>query len=100
MQLIAAAPAVARGARELWAGVRKKPEPGTSAGDRLEGLEAQVGELKKELAASADVIKAMAEQNERLLEAVGILRARVRVALALSTASIALAVVMGVRLAG
>src|SRR5262245_2082961 len=81
MQLIAAAPAIARGARKLWSGVRTQPEADVphGTGERLERLETEVGELKKELAASAELIKAMAEQNERPVEAVGILRARVRV---------------------
>ena len=87
MQLIAAAPAIARGARKLWTGVRKQPQPGAPGEDldpedRLQRLEAQAGELRKELAASSEIIKAMAEQNERLLEAVGILRLRVRVLIA------------------
>ena len=71
MELIVAAPAIARGARKLWAGIRNQPDivmPGDSAA-RLTQLESQVAELKKELAAATDLIKAMAEQNERLLEA-------------------------------
>ena len=84
MQLIAAAPAIARGARKLWTGVRKHPQPGAPGEeldpeDRLQRLESEVGDLKKALAASSELSKAMAEQNERLLEAVGILRLRVRV---------------------
>jgi hypothetical protein len=79
MQLIAAAPAIARGARKLWTGIREpQPDAPLGRGERLERLEAEMGDLRKELAASAEVIKAMAEQNERLVEAVGILRARVR----------------------
>ena len=79
MQLIVAAPAIARGARRLWTEIRQPSETGATGGraDRLESLEAQVAELKRELLASTQVIQAMAEQNERLLEAVGILRMRV-----------------------
>jgi hypothetical protein len=80
VELIAATPAIARGARKLWAGVRSEPQAETPHGtaERLERLEADVHELKKELAASSELVKAMAEQSERLVEAVGILRARVR----------------------
>ena len=97
MELIVAAPVIARGARKLWSGIRNRPEPdvAVASGTRLEQLEAQVGELKKELAASSDVIKAMAEQNERLLDAVGILRLRVRVL----TAGCAILLALGIAVA-
>ena len=80
MDLIAAAPAIARGARKLWTGVRTQPqaEAPQGLGERVERLEAEVAELKKDLAASSELIKALAEQNERLVEAVGVLRARQR----------------------
>ncbi len=102
MQLIVAAPAIARGARELWTGIRGQPSPDATedGGNRLERLEAQVGELRKELAASSEVIKAMAEQNERLLEAVGILRLRVRVLTAACAILLALGIAVAVRLWG
>jgi hypothetical protein len=101
MELIAAAPAIVRGARKLWSGMRKSPQPGGPAGTplepqaRLQQLESQVNELTKELAASAEIIRAMAEQNERLVEAVGILRARVRVLMPVCV----LLVVLGIALA-
>ena len=96
MELIAAAPAIARGARKLWTGIRKSP-PDTPLDpeDRLGLLESQVRELKKELVTSSEVISALAEQNERLVEAVGILRARVR----LLVASCSVLLVLGVTLA-
>jgi len=97
IELITAAPAIARGARKLWTGVRTQPqaEMPHGAGERLERIEAEVGELKKELAASSELIKAMAEQNERLVEAVGILRARQR----LLTGGCVILLVLGVALA-
>ena len=96
MQLIAAAPAIARGARKLWTGIREpQPDGPHGRGERLERLEAEVGELRKELAASSEVIKAMAEQNERLLDAVGILRLRVRVL----TAGCAILLALGIAVA-
>ena len=102
MELIVAAPAIARGARKLWSGIRNQPEPEAAEGGaaRLTQLESQVGELKKELAASADVIKAMAEQNERLLEAVGILRLRVRVLTAGCVVLLALGIAVAAKLWG
>ena len=102
MQLIVAAPAIARGARELWTGIRGQPSPDATedGGNRHERLEAQVGELRKELAASSEVIKAMAEQNERLLEAVGILRLRVRFLTAACAILLALGTAVAVRLWG
>src|SRR5262249_4686820 len=96
MQLIAAAPAIARGARKLWTGIREPQEDAPHGrGERGERLEAEVGEIKKELAAASEVIKAMAEQNERLVEAVGILRARQR----LLTWGCAILLVLGVAVA-
>ena len=97
MQLIAATPAIARGARKLWTGIRTQPQTETphGTGERLARLESEVGELKRGLAASSEVIKAMAEQNERLVEAVGILRARVR----LLTVGCMILLVLGVAVA-
>jgi hypothetical protein len=80
--LIAAAPVVARGARKLWASVRHK-EAAEAEGSwpeaRLDALEAQVDELRRELAASSDLIANLAEQNTRLVEAVTVLRMRARI---------------------
>jgi hypothetical protein len=59
-----------------------------------------VGELKKELAASSEIIKAMAEQNERLVEAAGILRARVRLLTWVCVILLMLGVALAVRLLG
>lgn len=100
MQLIVAAPAIARGARRLWTEIRKPSDDGATGerGDRLERLEAQVDELKKELLASSQVIKAMAEQNERLLEAVGILRMRVLVLTGACAIVLGLGIAVGVHL--
>src|SRR5262245_15512154 len=77
MDLIAAAPGIARGAKKLWEhrGENASVAPVT-VGARIEARETQVAELKKELDARSAVIRAMAEQNARLVEAVGILRVR------------------------
>jgi hypothetical protein len=77
MDLIAAAPGIARGAKKLWEHRGEDANVAPLTVDaRIEALEAQVSEFRKELNARSAVIKAMAEQNARLVEAVGILRAR------------------------
>lgn len=86
-ELIAAAPAVVKGARQLWATVRKQDAPrvagqGPEAGQRA--LEAQIEELRKELTSASELVTNLAEQNSRLVEAVAILRVRTRVLLVLS----------------
>jgi hypothetical protein len=86
--VIAAAPAVADGAKKLWTAARKK-SPATAAdtatlapADRMQALEAQVAELKQEQTASADLIRSLADQNMRLVKAVDVLRLRTRILLA------------------
>lgn len=86
-ELISAAPAVVKGARQLWASVRKQDAPqiagqGPEAGQHA--LEAQVEELRKELTAASELVTSLAEQNSRLVEAVAILRVRTRVLLVAS----------------
>lgn len=85
-ELIAAAPTVVKGARQLWATVRKHEAPqvagqGPEAGQRA--LEAQIDELRKELTAASELVTRLAEQNSRLIEAVEVLRMRTRVLLLL-----------------
>lgn len=85
--VIAAAPTVARGAKKLWAAVKNRgsegPEENRPRGteERLQALEAQLEELRKELVASSELVDSLAAQNARLVEAVGILRLRTRVLL-------------------
>jgi len=85
-ELLAAAPAVMKGARQLWAAVRKQDAPrvagqGPEAGQRA--LEAQIEELRKELTAASELVTSLAEQNNRLVEALEVLRVRTRVLLLL-----------------
>jgi len=104
VDLIAAAPVVAQGAKKLWIGLRSRPRQGDAADeplgteDRLTQLEAQVTELKTELSASSELIRELAEQNGRLVDAVGILRVRVRVLFAISVVLLVLGIVLAVRL--
>ena len=87
--VLAAAPAVAQGAKKLWSSVRKsstdlaEAEP-ASLESRLHALQAEVAELKQENAASSDLIKSLAEQNARLVEVVGVLKTRTQVLFAVS----------------
>ncbi|MEK6593151.1 MAG: hypothetical protein AABZ67_08695 [Pseudomonadota bacterium] len=86
--VIAAAPTVAQGAKKLWTAV-SKGNPGTGVGvdagpqpgdaeSRLRELEAGISELKRESAAASELIKSLAGQNSRLVDAVEILRLRTR----------------------
>lgn len=82
--VIAAAPTVARGAKKLWNAVRQRgveeqdgPAPDSMEG-RLRALEAEIRDLRKELADSTELIHSLAQQNERLVEAINILRVRTR----------------------
>lgn len=91
--VIAAAPTVAQGAKKLWTAVRKgSPEigigadAGLPAGDaesRLRELESRISDLKRESAASSELIKSLAEHNSRLVDAIEILRVRTRALLAI-----------------
>lgn len=89
--VIAAAPKVAQGAKKLWGAVGRgdagsAAAPGSLPADaegRLRTLEAQIAGLQRENAASSELIKSLAEQNSRLVDAVEILRVRTRVLLTL-----------------
>lgn len=99
--VIAAAPTVARGAKKLWDSVRDQPSsakvdatPASPEG-RLNELESQLVDLRKELAASSELIKSLAEQNARLVEVIGILRIRTRALLIATIIAFALLIVLG-----
>jgi len=82
--LIAAAPSIVDSARKLWDAVRKQEAPrvsgqGQAADQRA--LEEQVAELRRELTAASGLVTSLAEQNNRLVEAVEVLRVRTRVLL-------------------
>lgn len=82
-EVIANAPKVAEGAKKLWNTVGRKPpprvhsEPVASAEQtpaelqaRLEAAEAAIADLHEQMLASSELIKALAEQNTRLIEGV------------------------------
>lgn len=79
------APAVVDGAKKLWSAVGKDRQAqegapaGMTAEARLEALEAEVTTLQREMASSAELIKALADQNAQLIQAVALLRRRQRI---------------------
>jgi hypothetical protein len=82
--VLAAAPAVVAGARKLWDARRDRGQ--------APPLNEQIAELRKDLTAASELLARLAEQNQRLVEAVQILRVRTRVLLVVS-AALAVAVV-------
>jgi hypothetical protein len=100
--VIAAAPTVARGARKLWDSIRDEPArsavgpaPDSPEG-RARALESQLADMRKELAASTELINSLAQQNQRLVEAVGILRVRTRALMFATVIAFALIVTIGI----
>ena len=83
-EVIAAAPVVVQGARKLLDKVKKREaapaarEP-LAADDPLAALRARVAELQEQQAAVSALVQSLAEQNEKLVAAVGVLRLRTRV---------------------
>ncbi len=102
VDVIAAAPGVARSAKKLLTGIRNRQRgeggenPPESEETRLEALEAQVLELKQELNASAEIIKSLTEQHARLVEVVGILRFRTRALLVVCVVLVVFSIVLAV----
>lgn len=96
--LVQHAPTIVKGARKLYSTVRggasqsPSTQPATSAaptsaGDaslRIAALEGRLAEIASEQQASAELIRNLAEQNARMIEAIGIMRARARVLLGVS----------------
>lgn len=95
----AVTPDILKGAKSLWSRARKsgaRPAESdlmeTGAGDmaaNLKGLTARVAELEAEQRSVSDLINALAEQNAQLVAAVGLLRIRTRILLALFVLSAA-----------
>jgi hypothetical protein len=92
--VVSNAPSVVDGARKLWksAGrneaVTGEVQTDMSTGSRLEALEREVADLQQEMTSSAELIKALADQNAQLVQAIAALRSRQRlIGLALALAS-------------
>ena len=101
--VIAAAPAVALGAKKLWTSVKSArtdtaPEAGPETiEDQVRALQMQVSELTRESTASTELISSLAEQNARLVEAVEVLHGRVRILLAAGLVAAVLLLGLGIR---
>lgn len=97
--LVQHAPTIVKGARKLYTTVRggttaassaSRPAASTAstgAGSvdlRIAELEGRLTEIAAEQQASAEIIRNLAEQNARMIEAIGIMRARARILLGVS----------------
>lgn len=91
-EVVGNAPKIADGARRLWKMVAKKPaadaQPAAATlpadaqtcaalESRLADIEGVTADLQRQMLASSELIKALADQNSRLVESVGGLRRRV-----------------------
>ena len=105
--VVQAAPAIVKGARKLFNTARESQPPpvgdseayvpgGDGVPARLQRLEVALQNLDAEQSSSAELIRSLAEQNARVIEAIEVLRARVRlllgVSIALTVALVAIAV--------
>ena len=94
--LVQAAPSIVKGARKLFAGVRSGSAEATGAWSagaargphasveaRLNEIESALAALGAEQRATAELIRSLAEQNARVVEAMSIIRARARILLGL-----------------
>jgi hypothetical protein len=100
--VVQAAPAIVKGARKLFNTARTSepppvgPEDAYSGADadsvhaRLARLEAALHDVDAEQNSSAELIRSLAEQNARVVEAIEVLRARLRILLGV-TVGLALA---------
>jgi hypothetical protein len=93
-EVVSSAPKIADGARRLWNAVGKKSSPADKATaaaatlpadaqavaaleSRIAHVEGVAADLHQQMLASSELIKALADQNSRLIESVGNLRQRV-----------------------
>jgi len=91
--VIAAAPTVARTARNLWRSIGKTRPAETAGGtedvrasgnpptmeEEIRALRAELAETRAQLLASSEVLRALADQDEKLVAAIEVLRVRTRV---------------------
>ena len=83
------APTVVSGAQKLWQRVRKKNIEPTTPVDALPQspetiiaeLQQQVGELRTQQVELSNLVKELADQNQRLVQAVDVLRVRTKMLL-------------------
>ncbi|MCG6874898.1 MAG: hypothetical protein LJE97_07380 [Betaproteobacteria bacterium] len=109
--VIAAAPTVARTARDLWRGISKtRPTETVEARDDVEtagtppsmeeeirSLRAELAETRAQLLSSSEVLRALADQDEKLVGAIEVLRVRTRVLAIVCVALVAACVMLLLR---
>ena len=95
--LVQAAPHIVKGARRLFNTARDSEPPpagdtderfgreGASVQTRLHRIESALQALDSEQDSSAELIRSLAEQNARVVEAIEVLRARMRLLLGVTT---------------
>lgn len=94
--VIAAAPAVLKGARKVFSQTTEAEAqaptapPGAPLEERLRVLELRLQEMADREQAQAKVLEALAEQNAAVVSAIGVLRARARWLLAFNAVLLAL----------
>lgn len=92
--VITAAPAIVKGARKIFTRTEDDPAPvappGADPNERLRLLEARLQEMAEREQASAKLVEALAEQNAKVVEAIGVLRARARWLIAINAVLLAL----------
>lgn len=81
--VLEAAPHIVKGAKRLFA-TTKEDAPGppvisTSGSDKFTNLDIRIGQIQAEQESSAELIKSLAEQNARVVEAIEVLRIRTKV---------------------
>ena len=95
-EVIAAAPAIVKGARKLFSRTEQPSPPAPPEADldeRLRLLELRVQDLVDGEQASAKLVAALAEQNALVVDAVGVLRARTRWLMAINAVLLVLIMV-------
>lgn len=82
-EMIAAAPTIARGARELWQRVKHRDEDSPDAGtdskdpvERIATLERGLSTLAQEAEMGTELVSRLAEQNEQLVAALEVQKKR------------------------
>lgn len=92
-EVIAAAPGIVRGARDLWQ--RARGAPAAEAGEgaltpeqRIAALQGRLGELDTQLEASSRLIAQLAEQNQRLVVAIDRLKRQATLAAVLAASAV------------
>ena len=94
-EMIAAAPTIARGARELWQRVKQRDDDAADAAvdtsdpvARIAALENSVSTLAQEAEVGTELVSRLAEQNEQLVAALEVQKKRTQWALFFALAAL------------